>query len=226
MILLVSALFASAAVATPSATPAAARAVVQRYYAAIDRRDYRTAYRLWDRGGQASRQSYAQFVRGFADTRHTRIITGAPTRPEGAAGSTYIRVPVTVRAEDGTTAELLRVVAAGVLARSHVTVSTPAPLPPATAGLLHAHGVACRVEDTDAWRNTLRGNAPARVRLLGGTRQDFAAASDGRVDVALYAQPVVEAGRIEMLTFLREQSVSVTAHRFGSPTALTEGLFD
>ncbi|KKO60822.1 bifunctional proline dehydrogenase/L-glutamate gamma-semialdehyde dehydrogenase [Mycolicibacterium obuense] len=138
----------------------------------------------------------------------------------------YRPVPVTVRAEDGSTAELLRVVAAGVLARSHVTVSTPAPLPPATAGLLHAHGVACRVEDTDAWRNTLRGNAPARVRLLGGTRQDFAAASDGRVDVALYAQPVVEAGRIEMLTFLREQSVSVTAHRFGSPTALTEGLFD
>ena len=138
----------------------------------------------------------------------------------------YRPVPVTVRAEDGSTAELLRVVAAGVLARSHVTVSTPAPLPPATAGLLHAHGVACRVEDTEAWRNTLRGNAPARVRLLGGTRQDFAAASDGRVDVALYAQPVVEAGRIEMLTFLREQSVSVTAHRFGSPTALTEGLFD
>ena len=138
----------------------------------------------------------------------------------------YRPVPVTVRAEDGSTAELLRVVAAGVLARSHVTVSTPAPLPRATAGLLHAHGVACRVEDTEAWRNTLRGNAPARVRLLGGTRQDFAAASDGRVDVALYAQPVVEAGRIEMLTFLREQSVSVTAHRFGSPTALTEGLFD
>lgn len=104
MSLLVSALFASAAVTAPSTTPAAARVVVQRYYAAIDRRDYRTAYRLWDRGGQASRQSYAQFVRGFADTRHTRVVAGAPTRPEGAAGSTYIRVPVTVRAtlKDGT----------------------------------------------------------------------------------------------------------------------------
>lgn len=98
MSLLASALFASAAVATPSATSAAPRAVVQRYYAALDRRNYRTAYQLWDRGGQASRQSYAQFVRGFANTRHTRVVTGAPTRPEGAAGSTYIRVPVTVRA--------------------------------------------------------------------------------------------------------------------------------
>ncbi|MHA0288537.1 bifunctional proline dehydrogenase/L-glutamate gamma-semialdehyde dehydrogenase [Mycobacterium sp. C3-094] len=138
----------------------------------------------------------------------------------------YRPVPVTVRAEGDSTVALLRVVAAGVLARSHVTVSTPVPLESATAALLHAHGVACRVEDTNAWRKTLRDNTPERVRLLGGSREAFAEASDGRADIALYAQPVVEAGRIEMLTFLREQAVSVTAHRFGSPTALVEGLFD
>ena len=98
MILIASALLASAAIAAPSTTPAAARAVVQRYYAALDRHDYRTAYRLWDRGGQASHQSYPQFVRGFANMRRTRVVAGTPTQPEGAAGSTYIRVPVTVRA--------------------------------------------------------------------------------------------------------------------------------
>ncbi|MBX7451090.1 bifunctional proline dehydrogenase/L-glutamate gamma-semialdehyde dehydrogenase [Mycolicibacterium sp. 3033] len=138
----------------------------------------------------------------------------------------YRPVPVTVRAEGDSTGALVRVVAAGVLARSHVTVSTPAPLAPSTAGLLHAHGVACRVEDAEAWRKTLRSSPPGRVRLIGGSREAFAEASDGRADIALYAQPVVEAGRIEMLTFLREQAVSVTAHRFGSPTALVEGLFD
>jgi len=37
---------------------------------------------------------------------------------------------------------------------------------------------------------------------------------------------VLEAGRIELLTFLREQAVAVTAHRFGSPTAIADGLFD
>ncbi len=97
-------LLGSAAIAAPATTPQAARAVVQRYYAALDRRDYRTAYRLWERGGQASHQSYAQFVRGFTDTRHTRVVAGTPTWPEGAAGSSYIRVPVTVRAtlKDGT----------------------------------------------------------------------------------------------------------------------------
>lgn len=98
MSLIASVLLASAASAAPSATPAAARAVVQRYYAAIDRRDYRSAYRSWSRGGQASGQSYQQFVRGFANTRHTSVVAGAPSRPEGAAGSSYIRVPVTVRA--------------------------------------------------------------------------------------------------------------------------------
>lgn len=100
MSLIASILLASAAAAAPSATPSAGdpRATVHRYYAAIDRRDYRTAYRAWSRGGQASGQSYSQFVRGFVDTRHASVTTGKPGRPEGAAGSIYIRVPVTVRA--------------------------------------------------------------------------------------------------------------------------------
>jgi RHH-type proline utilization regulon transcriptional repressor/proline dehydrogenase/delta 1-pyrroline-5-carboxylate dehydrogenase len=38
----------------------------------------------------------------------------------------------------------------------------------------------------------------------------------------VYAQPVVEAGRVELLTFVQEQAVAVTAHRFGSPTSLVE----
>ncbi len=137
----------------------------------------------------------------------------------------YRPVSVTVRAEDGHTASLLRVVGAGVLAGSEVTVSTPTPLDAGIVDQLRSYGVTCRVEDADAWRKVLRGNAPARVRLLGGSREAFAEASEGRADIALYAQPVVEAGRVELLTFLREQAVSVTAHRFGSPTALVEGLF-
>ncbi|MBI0475469.1 hypothetical protein D9601_08915 [Sphingomonas sp. MA1305] len=79
-------------------TPADARAVVQRYYAAIDRGAYRSAYALWDRGGQASGQSYATFVRGFARTAHSRVVAGTPFDQEGAAGSSYITVPVRVYA--------------------------------------------------------------------------------------------------------------------------------
>lgn len=137
----------------------------------------------------------------------------------------YRPVPVTVRAEDGHTASLLRVVAAGLLAGAAITVSTPAPPASAVADLLHMRGVTLRVDDAEHWRKLLRGNAPARVRLIGGSREAFAGAGEGRADVALYAQPVVEAGRIELLTFLREQAVAVTAHRFGSPTTLADGLF-
>lgn len=137
----------------------------------------------------------------------------------------YRPVPVTVRSEEGHTASLLRVVGAGVLAGSEVTVSTPAPLDAAVTDLLRSSRVTCRVEDADAWRKVLRGNAPDRVRLIGGNREAFAEASEGRAAIALYAQPVVEAGRVELLTFLREQAVSVTAHRFGSPTPLVDGLF-
>jgi len=137
----------------------------------------------------------------------------------------YLPVPVTVRAENADPAALLRVVGAGILAGSRVTVSTPVPLAPAIAGTLATAGVVYRVEDAVSWRNTLRGNAPGRVRLLGGSREQFARDSAGAVGTALYAGPVVEAGRVELLTFLHEQAIAVTAHRFGSPTPLSENLF-
>jgi RHH-type proline utilization regulon transcriptional repressor/proline dehydrogenase/delta 1-pyrroline-5-carboxylate dehydrogenase len=35
---------------------------------------------------------------------------------------------------------------------------------------------------------------------------------------------VTEAGRIEMLPFLHEQAVSITAHRFGTPNHLSDSL--
>jgi RHH-type proline utilization regulon transcriptional repressor/proline dehydrogenase/delta 1-pyrroline-5-carboxylate dehydrogenase len=137
----------------------------------------------------------------------------------------YLPVPVTVRAENADPAAVLRVVGAGILAGSAVTVSTPVPLDQAVADTLATAGAGCRVEDSASWRNTLRGNAPGRVRLLGGSRQQVARDRAGDVRIALYAGPVVEAGRIELLTFLREQAVAVTAHRFGSPTPLSENLF-
>ena len=92
------------ALAAADASPAAARAAVQRYYQAIDARHYRAAWLCWDRGGAASGKSYAAFAHGFARTRHVRVAAGAPTDGEGAAGSAFVTVPVTVTATltDGT----------------------------------------------------------------------------------------------------------------------------
>lgn len=73
-------------------------AVVDRYYRALDRGDFRGAYALWGGGGAASGKSYPAFARGFAATAHTRVVTGRAGLPEGAAGSIYVEVPVEVYA--------------------------------------------------------------------------------------------------------------------------------
>ncbi|MFM1953325.1 MAG: hypothetical protein RL187_534, partial [Actinomycetota bacterium] len=44
----------------------------------------------------------------------------------------------------------------------------------------------------------------------------LAVAFDGAPEVAIYGGEVTEAGRVEMLPFVVEQAISLTAHRFGA----------
>lgn len=128
----------------------------------------------------------------------------------------YLPVPVEVRlAADAPVASLLRVVAAGVRAGGSFRVSTATPLP---AELAVAIPVDVRVENDDDWAATL-GDV-SRVRLIGGSAEALARATGGRPDLAVWSGPVTEAGRVEMLPFLHEQAVSITAHRFGNPDKL------
>jgi len=96
--LAVLALLAAPATLGAQDRPADAAAVVARYYQAIDRGDFRTAYRSWGGKGAASGKTYAAFARGFARTARTRVVLGRPGRAEGAAGSTFVEIPVDVRA--------------------------------------------------------------------------------------------------------------------------------
>lgn len=102
--MIVTLLALAAAVQPAEKTPAAARMMVERYYAAIDQGRYATAYRLWANRGAASGRTLGAFTTGFTRTRHTHVVTGVPTDAEGAAGSVFITVPVKVRAvlKDGT----------------------------------------------------------------------------------------------------------------------------
>ena len=72
--------------------------VLRRYYAAIAARDFRRAYALWDDAGAASGQTFEAFAAGFAETARVEAEVGEPGRVEGAAGSRYVEVPVTIRA--------------------------------------------------------------------------------------------------------------------------------
>ncbi|NIJ73140.1 MULTISPECIES: hypothetical protein [unclassified Xanthomonas] len=84
-------------------SPQAAADVVRRYYAAINARDYAVAWQQWGEDGRPG-QSYDAFKAGFAQTRAVKVTIGALGANDGAAGSVYQPVPVTVEATlaDGT----------------------------------------------------------------------------------------------------------------------------
>ncbi|MGQ1796216.1 bifunctional proline dehydrogenase/L-glutamate gamma-semialdehyde dehydrogenase [Kocuria oceani] len=137
----------------------------------------------------------------------------------------YLPLPVTVRLSEGEPlADLLRVVAAGLRTGAELTVSSALELPAAVAAVLTGRGVRVRVEDDAAWLAGAAELGGGRVRLIGGDRAGLIAATGSRPDVAVYAHPVTGAGRVEMLPFLHEQAVSITAHRFGTPNHLTDEL--
>ncbi|MDT0181720.1 bifunctional proline dehydrogenase/L-glutamate gamma-semialdehyde dehydrogenase [Microbacterium sp. ARD31] len=139
----------------------------------------------------------------------------------------YRPVPqVAVRATgDATWQALLRVVVAGVRAGTAITVSAPVGLPAAVRRALGESEITVHVESDEQWieRMQVADPRPPRARLVGSAAAvatlslAVSAALEGDPDFAVYDNEVTTAGRLELLPFLREQSVTITAHRFGNP---------
>ena len=106
----------------------------------------------------------------------------------------YVPVPVWIRFERGEPVELVRVVAAGLLAGSDMRISVAEPLPAVVSEALEHIGLSLVVEDGPASCTALAGLSAGRVRLLGGQRSAFAEDSDARPEITVYAQPVVRRG--------------------------------
>jgi RHH-type proline utilization regulon transcriptional repressor/proline dehydrogenase/delta 1-pyrroline-5-carboxylate dehydrogenase len=139
----------------------------------------------------------------------------------------YRPVPVAIRLSEGSSLpELLRVMAAATVARSPFTVSTPVKLPRAMQALLRDRDVDVTVESDAHWLSRVRARkiTAHRIRLIGGDPTALATALGGTPDVAIYDGPVTPSGRIEVLTFLHEQAISITNHRFGNPTTLSDAV--
>ena len=83
--------------------PQGAAQVVQSYYALIEAKQYAEAYRLWSAGGRSSRMTAEEFAASFGKYREYHAQIGAPGGQEGAAGTSYVEVPVVVygKAADG-----------------------------------------------------------------------------------------------------------------------------
>lgn len=141
----------------------------------------------------------------------------------------YRPVPTVIRAgEDADPAQVLRVLSAATTAWQGASVrgvlSCATALPDAVIKAARAAGVPVQVQSDPDWLAGLAGGLARRIRLIGGSTAAISAATNGRPDIAVYDQPVTSAARIEMLPFLHEQAVSITAHRFGTPNHLSDGL--
>ncbi len=145
-------------------------------------------------------------------------------------------------ADDGSVADLVRLLAAAARTRAIVRLSSAVEVPGGIVNLSRQPIPHLRieelVEETDAQFHAriaagavqgpvvnedalglTRVTEPLRRIRLVGTDPGLRAALAGDVAVAVYDAPVTTEGRIELLPFVREQSVSITAHRFGMPDA-------
>ncbi len=157
-------------------------------------------------------------------------------------------VPTHVRlAQGGEMAELIRVLAAALVVGAQVSVSTGEVLAPEVAAFLSSQGIEVSLERDDAWLERIavvgpggfgdggstsadglggrRGSAASelevsRVRLIGGDRSRAAEWMGGLARVSLWADPVTMSGPVELLAFLREQSIAISAHRYGLVSAV------
>jgi RHH-type proline utilization regulon transcriptional repressor/proline dehydrogenase/delta 1-pyrroline-5-carboxylate dehydrogenase len=137
----------------------------------------------------------------------------------------YLPRHTAIRLSEGESLDdLVRVIAAAFAAGARPTVSVPEALPARIQSVLEARDLRVTVESDEAFLTRAGRSRADRVRLIGGSVSALAAATGGRPDLGIYGNPVTESGRVELLPFLQEQAVSITAHRFGTPNALSEGL--
>lgn len=119
--------------------------------------------------------------------------------------------------------DTLRVILAGLRSGSSVSLSTSEALPDALARALTTATderpalAGYHVESELQFVERVRLVPPERIRLLGGNASVMYVHFDGNPAVAVWDDEVTESGRVEMVPFMREQAVSVTAHRFGAP---------
>ena len=123
--------------------------------------------------------------------------------------------------EAGRGDELVRVLGAAARAGAPVEISSAFDVDLVRCSNTARFDGRVRVESDAEWEERIVDVAPARVRLIGAAPP---AEWNTRCDIAVFDHPVTGSGRIEMLPFLAEQSVTITAHRFGTANRLTDEI--
>ncbi|MDO5721393.1 MAG: bifunctional proline dehydrogenase/L-glutamate gamma-semialdehyde dehydrogenase [Actinomycetaceae bacterium] len=162
----------------------------------------------------------------------------------------YLPTPVTIRiGKDATTFEVLRVLSAGLAMGDiyqydpadatafvrfleagmslpmELTVSASNFLPTELSVMLANYGVEVVSENSRRFTERYREgklSLDERVRMVGESGDELRRAAGGSIDLAVWDGPVTNCGRIEILPFVHEQAISITNHRFGNRTPLSE----
>ena len=109
-----------------------------------------------------------------------------------------------------------------------VTLSSDRVLPAEIAEWAETYGFEIRNESRDEFITRISLDEPdtteIRIRALGTTRAQIQQDLGGDIRVAVWDGPATVAARVEALPFLHEQAVSITNHRYGNPTSITEEI--
>jgi RHH-type proline utilization regulon transcriptional repressor/proline dehydrogenase/delta 1-pyrroline-5-carboxylate dehydrogenase len=194
--------------------------------------------------GRAAASDSAAWEREFGTARDVSALSAERNVFRYQPAEVHVRLAgtATQRSADAfdsaSLTRLVRTLMAATITGARVHVSSPIALPDVILHVAATINARFAVESNEAWLNGATRLRNTRVRLLDGddvetatatasaeaTARALAFVTDGRPDLAVYAGPVTEAGRVELLPFLKEQAISITAHRFGTPNALSEGL--
>lgn len=131
--------------------------------------------------------------------------------------STHVRL-----SEGAEIADAVRVLAAGLVAGAPMSLSTGIVLPHGITELLEKAALSVSLERDDDWLERISVSglsddeiAPTRIRLIGGDALRTAEWLAGQPNISLWAEPVTAAGPVELLAFVREQSITICANRHG-----------
>jgi RHH-type proline utilization regulon transcriptional repressor/proline dehydrogenase/delta 1-pyrroline-5-carboxylate dehydrogenase len=135
----------------------------------------------------------------------------------------YRPVPVTIRLSEGAPmVHLVRVLAAATRTQSAIAISSALPLHSDLIALFRQWespaGVAEVLVESDVrWRARVQAGeiATSRIRLIGGDRNILARVLHGQLGIAVHDAPVTASGRIELLPFLRGQTVCIGSENEG-----------
>lgn len=134
----------------------------------------------------------------------------------------YLPAPTVIRWDGASVERLARVVAASLAARSATELSVGSVPPEEVSAALAVAGISVTVEPAIELAGRVAAVPGGRVRTVGAVERELR----GRPDVAVFDTPVSANPELEMMPFLREQAISMTAHRYGTPFAPAERIGD